>query len=231
MRIRHWSGVLVAIACLGVVVSVVMATTNVKIAQAEINKVDESMPKIFISLSDTTLEELNSGDKEEKFFDNDLKLIDGNDVSYFGSVEIKGRGNSTWNVEKKPYQIKFDKKVDFLGMGEARKWVLLANYYDHSSLRTDLAFYIARELDMNYAFDGRFAELYIDDEKIGSLSNGKTFDKEVSNGVHRIVIKSTEKDVVQEVTLDDEHKNVEITLTAKMGLIAARPNIKEVRYY
>ena len=74
-------------------------------------------------------------------------------------------------------------------------------------------------------------ELYIDDEKIGSLSNGKSFDKEVSNGVHRIVIKSTEKDVVQEVTLDDEHKNVEITLTAKMGLIAARPNIKEVRYY
>lgn len=74
-------------------------------------------------------------------------------------------------------------------------------------------------------------ELYIDDEKIGSLSNGKSFDKEVSEGVHKVVIKSVENNFEQEVSLDDEHKNVEITLTAKMGLIAARPNIKEVRYY
>lgn len=74
-------------------------------------------------------------------------------------------------------------------------------------------------------------ELYIDDEKIGSLSNGKSFDKEVSEGVHKVVIKSVENNFEQEVSLDDEHKNVEIILTAKMGLIAARPNIKEVRYY
>ena len=32
------------------------------------------------------------------------------------------------------------------------------------------------------------------------------------------------------VTLNDEHSTVEITLTAAMGLVAARPNIKEVKY-
>lgn len=29
-------------------------------------------------------------------------------------IEFKGRGNLTWGLEKSPYQIKFDDKVDFL---------------------------------------------------------------------------------------------------------------------
>ena len=48
-------------------------------------------------------------------------------------------------------------------------------------------------------------------------------------GTHTVTLKSTEKDVVQEVTLD-EHKEVELQIVAKMGLIAARPFIKEIIY-
>lgn len=73
-------------------------------------------------------------------------------------------------------------------------------------------------------------DLYVDDNHIGSLSNGKSYDCIVKEGTHKVVLKSTEKDVIQEVTLDKEHNKVEITLTAAMGLIAARPNIKEVKY-
>ena len=29
-------------------------------------------------------------------------------------IEFKGRGNSTWGLEKSPHQIKFDDKVDLL---------------------------------------------------------------------------------------------------------------------
>ncbi|MBO5529883.1 MAG: hypothetical protein J5970_00605 [Bacilli bacterium] len=72
-------------------------------------------------------------------------------------------------------------------------------------------------------------KLYVDDKEIGSLSNGKSFECIVEKGVHKIVLKSTEKDVIEEVTLDKNHK-VEIIITAAMGLIAARPNIKEVKY-
>ena len=74
-------------------------------------------------------------------------------------------------------------------------------------------------------------ELYVDDQKIGSLSNGKSFDCIVKEGTHKVIIKSLEKDYEQEVTLNKEHKKVEITLTAAMGLVAARPNIKEVKYF
>ena len=47
-------------------------------------------------------------------------------------MSMKGRGNTTWGLPKKPYQIKLDSKQDILGMGKAKKWVLLANYGDRS---------------------------------------------------------------------------------------------------
>ena len=69
----------------------------------------------------------------------------------------------------------------------------------------------------------------MDGEEIGSLSNGKSYDCKVSKGIHTVTLKSTEKDVVEEVTLD-EHKEVELQIVAKIGLIAARPFIKEIIY-
>jgi hypothetical protein len=72
--------------------------------------------------------------------------------------------------------------------------------------------------------------LLVDDKEIGSLSNGKSFDCIVTEGMHKVTFKSTEKDVHVDVTLSEEHQKVEIIITAAMGIIAARPNIKEVKY-
>lgn len=35
-------------------------------------------------------------------------------------ITIKGRGNSTWGLPKKPYQIKFEEKTDMLGMARPK---------------------------------------------------------------------------------------------------------------
>jgi hypothetical protein len=43
----------------------------------------------------------------------------GSVVSY-DSVSIRGRGNSTWNLAKKPYKLKFLNKEKFLGKGYAK---------------------------------------------------------------------------------------------------------------
>ena len=51
---------------------------------------------------------------------------------YDGKIEIKGRGNSTWGLPKKPYKIKLDSKTNLFSMGKNKHWVLLANYYDSS---------------------------------------------------------------------------------------------------
>ena len=70
------------------------------------------------------------------------------DVIYDGSMNIKGRGNSTWRWQKKPYRIKLDKKTDLFGMGKNKNWVLLANYLDECMMRSDTGFRISEELGL-----------------------------------------------------------------------------------
>ena len=58
-------------------------------------------------------------------------------VTQYDSVQVRGRGNSTWNLPKKPYKIKFNQKEKFLGKGyaKAKKWTLLANAGDKTMIR------------------------------------------------------------------------------------------------
>lgn len=128
---------------------------------------DRGVPRINITLNDVALDEIKEGSKDTKYEDNELSLYEGSEVREFGKVRVKGRGNGTWLQEKKPYQIKFEKKVDLFGMGKAKKWVLLANAMDASNLRNDVAFELARMLGMEYAFNGHFVELYFDGEYEG----------------------------------------------------------------
>lgn len=51
-------------------------------------------------------------------------------LSYEGTTKVKGRGNSTWGLDKKPYRLKLDKKAALLGLDAEKDWVLLANYLD-----------------------------------------------------------------------------------------------------
>lgn len=73
-------------------------------------------------------------------------------------------------------------------------------------------------------------DVYVDDSKLGSLKNGSTLTCPASLDIHEIVLKSTEKDVIQSVSLSEDKKEVTIRIVPKMGLIAAKPFIKEVTY-
>lgn len=63
---------------------------------------------------------------------------------------IRGRGNSTWGLSKKPYQFKLEEKADFFGFGESGSWNLLADGYDETKLRNRIAFGLAHALGMAY---------------------------------------------------------------------------------
>lgn len=125
------------------------------------------LPQINIELNDISLDQLNSGDKDTKYYGNSAEIESCNEIKLYQNVEIKGRGNSTWGQYKNPYQIKFKEKVDLFGMGKARKWVLLANVFDDSNLRTDIAFYLEKLLGEPFALKGEFAEVTIDGEYLG----------------------------------------------------------------
>ena len=63
-------------------------------------------------------------------------------------IEIRGRGNSTWGLPKKPYRIKFPEKFSPIGLNhaKAKSWVLLAHDMDKSLLRNHLGFELSRIL-------------------------------------------------------------------------------------
>ncbi len=68
--------------------------------------------------------------------------------NYQGSLGIRGRGNSTWSMPKKPYRLRLDSAAPLLGMPGNRHWVLLANYADKSLLRNHLALGLGWSLGM-----------------------------------------------------------------------------------
>lgn len=59
------------------------------------------------------------------------------------TAKIKGRGNSTWSMPKKPYKLKFDEKIDLFGNGKAKTWTLIANYADPSLIRNHMVYALA----------------------------------------------------------------------------------------
>ena len=80
---------------------------------------------------------------------------------------ISGRGNSTWGLLKKPYQFKLKENTDLFGFGKAKSWALLANGYDETNLRNQLALGLADALGMSYVPEGRLVDLYINREYYG----------------------------------------------------------------
>lgn len=95
-------------------------------------------------------------------------------------VEVRGRGNSTWGLPKKPYRIKFPVKFSPVGLdhAKAKSWVILAHDMDKSLLRNHLAFEISRILfnaSENYHNEGavmftpcsQFVNVYMNDDYHG----------------------------------------------------------------
>lgn len=76
-----------------------------------------------------------------------------------GTLEIRGRGNSTWSWVKKPYRLKLTNSVEMLGMPASKHWVLLANYADKTLMRNDIAFMFSRSLGMEYTVRNHYVEL------------------------------------------------------------------------
>lgn len=50
-------------------------------------------------------------------------------------LTIRGRGNYTWQQVKKPYKLKFDKKISLFGLPKSKHYALLASMGLHGSNR------------------------------------------------------------------------------------------------
>ena len=81
-----------------------------------------------------------------------------------GEMSIKGRGNTTWTLPKRPYSILTPEPCCLMGMEKGSTWALLANYHDQTLLCNDLALYMSSEISLlDYTPDSRMVDLVIND--------------------------------------------------------------------
>lgn len=84
------------------------------------------------------------------------------------SAKIRGRGNSTWGSPKKPFKLKFDKKIDLYGNGSAKTWTLIANYVDKGLINNYMAYSVSNLFEEeNYTTSTKTIELYVNNEYMG----------------------------------------------------------------
>ena len=102
-------------------------------------------------------------------------------VKETGNIRI--RGNSSKDLEKKSYQINLDQKTTILDMpAKAKKWGLLANHMDKSLIRNLVAFKISSLLGQKYSPACRSADLIID----GSFEGNYIICDKIERGEGRV---------------------------------------------
>lgn len=91
-------------------------------------------------------------------------------VAFYDSLEIRGRGNSTWNLAKKPYKLKFHEKEKLLGKGYAntKKWTLMANHADKTLIRNAITSLLGERLGLKFNPAAKFVDLTLNDKYVGN---------------------------------------------------------------
>lgn len=132
---------------------------------------------MYLSIDESlgTIKAMNSDDTKETMCYGSLLVNDKNVC-----MSIKGRGNSTWSMPKKPYNItlykneKYDsveknttkEKLILNSKTESKKWTLLANYFDNALIRNKIAFDLAKDMEIGLA--SQFVDLWMNGEYLGN---------------------------------------------------------------
>jgi len=106
---------------------------------------------------------------KDYYLKGDVYVLTANGDSLFtDSIEIKGRGNYSWGMPKKPYRLKLYHKANLLGMpAKAKDWTLINNYGDKTLMRNLLAFDFSRRLEMTYSPAGKPVDVVLNGNYVG----------------------------------------------------------------
>lgn len=150
-------------------------------------KHSENLHTVYIHLSGS----INSITKDT-FTEADIRVVNPKgDIEYNESDNfIKGRGNSTWDLEKKPYYIKLKKKAGLCGMEPDRKWLLLANSLEATKLTNKLFFDFSKKSGLPFSTDSEWIDLYINGEYRGNY----LLCEKIDVGTNRVDIANLEQE-------------------------------------
>ena len=125
----------------------------------------------------------------------------GNEKDIFDvQAEVKLRGNSSKEAEKKAYNVKFKEELCFLGMDEGKKWCFVSDPFDKSLLRPAVGFTYAKALGIEGTPEFCMCRVWINDKYMGVY----TVTEPVETGTGRVEIDTDNGDFLLERNLDRE---------------------------
>lgn len=126
------------------------------------------LPSVFINVPDGGLDRIHADKSHKEKGCTMLAVNEKGKIDYDGKLDsMKGRGNSTWVMAKKPYNIKLSSKSKLFGMEKAKNWCFIANYEDKSLVRNQLTYGLGAAAGMEKSPDCKNADVYINGEYKG----------------------------------------------------------------
>lgn len=149
-----------------------------------------NIPAMFIDTASGSLEYLHE-DKENEETGRICVLRENGATEYQDWLpRISGRGNSTWEYEKKPYALKLKEDQPLCGLRKSDRWRLLALWNEGSRMSDKIAMDLAQELGLSYSTQGTWVDLYLNGEYRGIYLLAES----VTVGPGRVDIFDTEKE-------------------------------------
>lgn len=74
--------------------------------------------------------------------------------------KIKGRGNTSWNADKKGFNVTFKDAIELVGMEKCKKFSLISNFQDAAMARNRILYDMADAVGVPYASDSRMIDFY-----------------------------------------------------------------------
>ncbi len=119
------------------------------------------LPTLYVNTESGSMERLDADKRYKEGASGELVGPDGGVLFCDVLKNISGRGNHTFEFEKKSYQIKLRTPEDLLGMGASDTWILLSNVYDRSYIRNKLTYDMALEAGMAGSPQSRYIDVYL----------------------------------------------------------------------
>lgn len=129
------------------------------------NIVETDIPVMYLDVNN----DIKTIDSKKEYKNVNCRVVVDSETVLNANGKVKGRGNSTWSLEKKGYTLKLNDSTSILGMGKSKKWALVANHSDKTLLRNQLACYLGRNVYTNLKWtpDCKRIHLVLNNEYLG----------------------------------------------------------------
>ncbi|MDD4773091.1 MAG: CotH kinase family protein, partial [Eubacteriales bacterium] len=167
-----------------------------------------SLPVLYITLDRG---KISSVDKET-YVPGSYTLVTPDGGIYEKPLTIRGRGNYSWWLPMKPYNLKLGRKTDLLDMGAAKNWVLITTFSDKTLLRSYLVLNLAVRCGIRGAVEVRYVDVFFN----GAYNGLYLLSEKIQAHEERVDIEGT--GTLFEIEMPYRHDDCSACVITSMGL-------------